>query len=69
MKKATIFDQMMQAYEDGDDQQMRELMGDYSPARMRIGYRVIEEIEGYTAACQARRGEHTHMAHVLGICE
>lgn len=67
--KKTLYDQLMEAYEDCDDQKMRALMDGYSPAKMRIAYRVVEAAEGYTAACQARRGEHTYVGRMMGICD
>jgi|GEM_PF-5001306 hypothetical protein len=66
--KKTLFEALCEAIDAGDERQAKELMGDYCPAKMRTAYKVIEKYDGYTAACAARRGEHTYTGHkYLGL--
>jgi len=67
--KNGLYEQLLKAYNDGDDDKMRDLMEGYSPAKMVVAYRLVESIEGYAAKCAAKRGEHTYVGRMLGICE
>jgi predicted lipid-binding transport protein (Tim44 family) len=63
----TKYEMLVKAYDEGDYAAIRDLMDGYSPAQMRMAYRLIEEREGYAAKCAAKRGEHTYTGHKLGL--
>ncbi len=67
MKKERLYDQLVDAIKKDEYSRMKDLMDGYTPAKLRVAYKVIEDIEGYEAACAVRRGEYSRIGRWMGI--
>jgi hypothetical protein len=67
MKKETLTDRLVKAYQEEDYSAAWYLMDGFTSGKLKAAYAAVLRVEGYTAYCQAKRGESTKMKEFLGI--